>query len=289
MKRHLILIIFLIVVPSLVLSACLLQGETETPEEGRCGDGICDDVEKKNPNLCPEDCPPPEDKAEDETGVVSGGSSDGETKEDSEQSDDGKEPPAGGVESLCATEDWLLTFSGCGNMIGTEPSWDICIVFDSCITVDRNCQISGTGTGKYKTCSYSGACSYEVACSEFNMPVSGEVELLKEGDELKSGDSVGPDGAGIFKIEIDSSNVWEEVVANCAQVTVPIKDASATQVIFGSVHRNGKGYFVELEVPKPIDEDFYGDRVEGSDALYPGLTYSFNVIMYPGCERTPDW
>jgi hypothetical protein len=29
------------------------------PEQDRCGDGVCDEVEQKNPTLCPEDCPPP--------------------------------------------------------------------------------------------------------------------------------------------------------------------------------------------------------------------------------------
>ncbi|TSD04968.1 MAG: hypothetical protein Athens071412_510, partial [Parcubacteria group bacterium Athens0714_12] len=26
------------------------------PQRGKCGDGICDDFEKKNPDLCPQDC-----------------------------------------------------------------------------------------------------------------------------------------------------------------------------------------------------------------------------------------
>jgi len=30
----------------------------KTPEKGHCGDGICDEEEKKNPALCPEDCSP---------------------------------------------------------------------------------------------------------------------------------------------------------------------------------------------------------------------------------------
>jgi hypothetical protein len=38
---------------------------TEPPAEARapspCGDGVCDEVEQKNPNLCPQDCPPTEE------------------------------------------------------------------------------------------------------------------------------------------------------------------------------------------------------------------------------------
>jgi hypothetical protein len=288
MKSRMKLIVCLIVFSSLIFSAC--QGDsTEIPQGGRCGDGICDEAEQKNPSLCPGDCPV---VSEGETGGISGSQS-GDVSEDvNEPGEDESEPPEWVEESPCDSEEWLLTFSGCGNMINTEPSYKICMVFDACITVDRNCNISGTGNGKYKNCEYSsptGECSYKVACSDFSIPVGGEVEVFQEGDILPSGEEVGVQGADIFKIIVDSSSVWENVVATCAGVSVPLESASATQTILGSVHRNGNGYFCSLEVPRPINTDFYGARVEGVDAIFPGLDYSFNVIMYPGCDKSPTW
>lgn len=35
------------------------EAEATEPAQGRCGDGICDEMEQKNPNLCPGDCPTP--------------------------------------------------------------------------------------------------------------------------------------------------------------------------------------------------------------------------------------
>ena len=32
------------------------QSPTGGTTQGKCGDGVCDTVEKANPNLCPEDC-----------------------------------------------------------------------------------------------------------------------------------------------------------------------------------------------------------------------------------------
>jgi hypothetical protein len=50
---------------SLLFFACgTATGETPTdsfsppatPEKGKCGDGVCDEMEQKNPDLCPQDC-----------------------------------------------------------------------------------------------------------------------------------------------------------------------------------------------------------------------------------------
>jgi len=46
--------------PEKTISEDVVSGKTQTPrllqQQGRCGDGICDELEKENPNLCPEDC-----------------------------------------------------------------------------------------------------------------------------------------------------------------------------------------------------------------------------------------
>jgi hypothetical protein len=291
MNSRIIYVITILLITSLILLAC--QDETpETSVVGRCGDGICDDVEKANPNLCPVDCRP---ETEGDAGGLTGGSSsvsDSGSDDESQENEEEKQPQEWVEESLCELEEWLLTISGCGNEVGTEPAWDICIVFDACIEVDRNCGLSGTGNGKYKTCSYyspDNVCSYEVSCSNFEMPVSGNVLFFEEGSVLPYGETAESGGVDLFQIKLDASGVWETGKAHCSEVTVELQNASATQVIFGSAHRNGDGYFCEIEVPRPVDEDFYGVKVDGFDALLKGLTYSFNVIMYPGCNRSTTW
>jgi hypothetical protein len=77
MKRHKLILFFVFCTSLLLLIACGKSteqaGETSpapsSPGQGKCGDGICDEQEQKNPSLCPEDCsgngtpsvePPPE-------------------------------------------------------------------------------------------------------------------------------------------------------------------------------------------------------------------------------------
>lgn len=70
MKKQLLILVLL---STLIFTACSKE-ETDLPGQGEntpCGDGICDEHETQNPDLCPEDCQTKEvevvDKDEEET------------------------------------------------------------------------------------------------------------------------------------------------------------------------------------------------------------------------------
>lgn len=113
---------------------------------GRCGDGVCDEMEQANPEPCPQDCSTLQQQ------------------------------PGG-----CTTREWLLVVNGCSDWHGNaEPSAHICSSFEVCLKEDAQCNIQGSDQGWYdqSTCAFtsSGGClSYEVSCPDFPISVSGEV------------------------------------------------------------------------------------------------------------------
>ena len=266
---------------SLTLTTCEFGG-TPTPEEvspepppiGPCGDGICDDAEQEDPSLCPQDCPPP-----------GGGVSEGDTAPDEEEEEEPPkegDPTTGKDDKKCEPRKWWFTFDGCGTQVGAEPNYNMCVEVEACITVDENCQIQGTGKGTHTTCEYSGQCSYDVQCSDFSLPISGDVELYEVGATWPTGRIVEYEGSQLLKIKVDSSSIHEQVTAHCQEVSVELKEPAALQTAFGSVARNNKGYFVFIEVDEPQNMELgYSQSVRGEDALWPGLSYEFFTALSP--------
>jgi|GEM_PF-4850807 len=170
-RRLSVAYLLIICIPAMILAGCP-GGESQTDNtqatsDSLCGDGICDEVEQKNPELCPADC------AADGTGS-------GELVE-------------------CEPSEWTLTIEGCSTTVGTEPSADLCMVMAACITVDESCNIQGTGSGRYTTCGYTsptGICTYDVQCPDFTMPISGEVVLGEDGSQTFR---IIADSSGIFE------------------------------------------------------------------------------------------
>jgi hypothetical protein len=228
-----------------LLQACQTGG-ANTAQGGKCGDGICDDIEQQNRQLCPIDC----------------------MSEPLGDSDDDNDDQGGGT-GKCESGKWTLEIEGCGTMTNTEPFGESCISYKSCITLDQSCRVQGTGTGTHTKCEYTGACSYEVECPDFNMSVSGVVELGENGQEN-------------FKITVDSSGATVTGKATCAGVPVPFSGGSILQDAFGSAVRNGEGYLFEKEVNREAD---VRATIEGKDAFMPNnLSYKFNAYLSPGCD-----
>jgi hypothetical protein len=134
-----------------LLLACQSE-QVETNKEGKCGDGVCDSAEQKNPDLCPSDC---------------GGDQGGEKK--------------------CEEGQWKLEIEGCGIFAATEPSGESCTSISGCITVDQSCQIQGSTSGTHTKCQYISpwdTCSYDVECPDFNMSISGMVASGEGGQDI---------------------------------------------------------------------------------------------------------
>ncbi len=232
----------------LLLQACQTGG-ANTTQGGKCGDGVCDSIEQQNRQLCPSDC----------MSVPVG---------DSAAADDDQ----GGGTGKCESGEWTLEIEGCGTMKGTEPSGESCISFESCVTVDQSCRIQGTGNVTHTKCEYTsptGTCSYAVECPDFNMSVSGVVE-------------VGEDGQENFKVTVDASAATVTGKATCAGIPVPFSGGSILQDAFGSAVRNGEGYLFEIEIER---EAGVRATIEGNDAFMPNnLSYKFNAYLIPGCD-----
>jgi hypothetical protein len=133
----------------LLIQACK-SNAGEDVQGGMCGDGVCDSMEKNNPNLCPSDC---------------------------EEDEDLK----------CEFSEWLLEIEGCGTLEGTEPAGENCTSVKSCITVSEDCQIEGIGSGIPTSCEYTsptGTCSYDVECSSFDASIGGAVVMGEEGQPI---------------------------------------------------------------------------------------------------------
>jgi hypothetical protein len=233
------------------------------PQSGKCGDQTCDEVEQKNPDLCPQDC------------LSAGGSSESED----EGKEEGGEPESGGGDAGlpegCAEEEWTLTIDGCGSLQNTEPSGALCTEISACVSVDSSCNLTGTGQGQYTTCGYTsatGMCSYEVQCPSFEAPISGVVVLGGEDD--------------LFRVKLDASRIFEIVTGTCAGKEIMTnQDFQLLQDAFGSAHRNGGGYFCEVPVSREIST---GVRVQGVDAVAAGnLSYKFYAYLEKGCELAP--
>jgi len=56
MNKQIIPIIVIMVIATGIGAYFVLQKPAPEPQTDKCGDGICDDKEKANPNLCPKDC-----------------------------------------------------------------------------------------------------------------------------------------------------------------------------------------------------------------------------------------
>ena len=212
----------------------LLIACTDQPDtktqEGRCGDGICDSQELQNPKLCPEDC-----------------------------SMAGEAEPAESSTG-CTQGEWALIIDGCTISQGTETSATMCVYMNACVNLDESCQFEGIAYGNYKDCAYTsptGVCTYEVTCPDFQVPVNGEVLF-------------GEDGQQTFRIRVDASNVFEDAVANCAGVTVPLETGSMLQIGFGSAVRNNVGFFAEVDIS---GSGPYQEKVAAKDSVAP--------IMFP--------
>jgi hypothetical protein len=277
LSKKIIWIGFGIILVFALLSNCSpTTGEVspEPPSDRGCGDGICDDVEKKNPSLCPEDCPSPS----------SGGGVESITEEQEEEEPPKEDDPKTEKDkSKCEPRKWWFSFEGCGTIVGTEPNYNMCVEVEACITVDENCKIQGTGSGTHTTCEYTGKCTYEVQCSDFSMPISGEAEFFEVGTKWPSGQTVEQEGSYLLKLKVDSRGIYEDVVAHCPGASVDLKEPAALQTVFGSLARNNDGYFIFIEVSEPQDVEMgYSQSVRGEDALWPGLSYEFFTDLGPG-------
>jgi flagellar basal body-associated protein FliL len=55
-KKIIILIIALFIIAAGMGAYFIFQKPTPQPQIGKCGDGVCDEFERANPNLCLKDC-----------------------------------------------------------------------------------------------------------------------------------------------------------------------------------------------------------------------------------------
>lgn len=55
-KKILILIVVILIIAAGIGAYFIFQKPTPEPQTEKCGDGVCDNFKKANPNLCPEDC-----------------------------------------------------------------------------------------------------------------------------------------------------------------------------------------------------------------------------------------
>jgi hypothetical protein len=221
------------------------------PSEDRCGDGACDEQERENPELCPEDCITPTATLELPTPNVpaleSGPS------------------PAPETES-CVRDGWWLKVEGCGVWGGTEPAGKLCTSMQGCISapVGETCTITGTLFGQYTACEYvspTEEMSWDIECPDFEVPVRGH----------RVGDT--------FMIWLDPSAVLEHGVGYPSFGSeVPIDRGVVMQTAFGSALRANDGYFA-LAAQHGAHADFVG-----VDAVAPdNLRYDFDFDIHEAC------
>ncbi|MEW6094455.1 MAG: hypothetical protein AB1531_10885 [Chloroflexota bacterium] len=130
----------------LILSAAACG---QTPEEGICGDEVCDEAEQANPALCPQDC----------AGGGGGGGGD-----DDSSSDDGT---SGG-------DDWWAEVTwGCDLTENGEDHWTVDIIYEFNVGSDDQIRGSGTGEGRQVSCTRPGCESCSLTLDPFTVSISG--------------------------------------------------------------------------------------------------------------------
>jgi hypothetical protein len=249
--------------------------------QGRCGDGICDEAERADLNLCPQDCqlmgatptatPAP-------TEVVAKPPTPTPTSTPTLSPTLTLTPPPvvkSGEGAGCVSGEWWLEVAGCADYHGNvEPSARICSSFEVCLTVDEDCHIHGSTTGRYdqETCVFTsplGCMSYELTCPDFPVSVSGKLVT---------------DTLWVF---VDASQIFEEEVKATEICVTGLTQGpysfGAMQGGYGSATRNGGGYLCKIQA-----RDGWHVEVAGVDAVAPEhLSYSFTCDLYAPCLVHP--